>query len=165
MAGAALALLSLAGAQGHGSAAVANVDPPEAALFPDLVVSQDPLEEQGWMLRGQAAFLSQGHPRFNSSCRGAVSLSPAANARTILSTDLIRGRRPWRGAEVTVDASVTRGFGLSNSIGTAAFRLGSTEATFFVTCSFLRQVTAFSGKPYRMTRICCASAGRCCGSG
>lgn len=35
--GAVLALLAIqAMAQGHGSAAVANVGPPEAALFPDL---------------------------------------------------------------------------------------------------------------------------------
>lgn len=154
LAGAVLALLSLAGpagAQGYGSAAVANVGPPEAALFPDLAALQDRLEEQGWMLRGQATFVLQGHPRFHSPYRGEGSLSPAANARNTLSTDLILGRRLWRGAEVIVNASVTRGFGLSNSTGAAAFpnneafRLGSTEPTFFVPRAFLRQTIGLSG--------------------
>ncbi len=150
--GAVLALLAgQATAQGYGSAAVANVGPPEAALFPDLAALQDRLEEQGWMLRGQATFILQGHPRFSSPYRGAGSLSPAPNARNTLSTDLVLGRQLWRGAEVIVDASVTRGFGLSNSTGAAAFpnneafRLGSTEPTFFIPRAFLRQTIALSG--------------------
>ncbi|SDB71187.1 carbohydrate porin [Belnapia rosea] len=159
LAGAALALAapafaSLAGpaaAQGYGSAAVANIGPPEAALFPDLAALQDRLEDEGWLLRGQATFILQGNTRFNSPYRGAGSLSPAANARNTLSTDLLLGRRLWRGAEVIVDASVTRGFGLSNSTGAAAFpnneafRLGSSEPTFFVPRAFLRQTIALSG--------------------
>jgi high affinity Mn2+ porin len=154
IAGAGLAILALggpAGAQGFGSSATLNVGPPEAALFPDLAALQDRLEEQGWMLRGQATFVLQGHPRFNSPYRGDGSLSPAPNARNTLSTDLVLGRRLWRGAEVIVDASVTRGFGLSNSTGVAAFpnneafRLGSTEPTFFVPRAFLRQTIGLSG--------------------
>ena len=60
------------------------------------------------------------------------------------------GRRLWHGAEFVVDASVTRGFGLSNSTGIAAFpnneafRLGSTEPTFFVPRAFFRQTFALS---------------------
>ncbi len=51
-----------------------------------------------------------------------------------------------------LDLSVTRGFGLSNSTGVAAFpnneafRLGSTEPTFFVPRAFLRQTFALSGE-------------------
>jgi high affinity Mn2+ porin len=114
-------------AQGHGSAAVANVGPPEAALFPDLAALQDRLEEQGWMLRGQATFILQGHPRFSSPYCGAGRLSPAPNARNTLSTDLVLGRQLWRWAEVIVDASVTRGFGPS-SIPTRASPPASADA-------------------------------------
>lgn len=137
-------------AQSFGSAAVANIGPPEAALFPDLAAIQDRLEEQGWLLRGQATFVLQGHPRFRSPYRGAASLSPAANARNTLSTDLLLGRRLWEGAELIVDASVTRGFGVSNSVGVAgfpnneAFRLGSTEPNFYVPRAFLRQTIGLS---------------------
>ena len=77
------------------------------------------------------------------------------------------GRRLWHGAEFVVDASVTRGFGLSNSTGIAAFpnneafRLGSTEPTFFVPRAFFRQTFALSADtvPGRATR--CGSSNRC----
>jgi high affinity Mn2+ porin len=138
-------------AQGFGSPGVPNIGPPEAALFPDLAALQDRLEEQGWLLRGQATFVLQGHPRFRSPYRGEGSLSPAPNARNTLSTDLLIGRRLWSGAEFILDASVTRGFGLSNSTGVAAFpnneafRLGSTEPYFYVPRAFFRQTIGLSG--------------------
>jgi hypothetical protein len=106
---------------GYGSPGVVNVGAPEAALFPDLAALQDRLEQAGWLVRGQATFILQGHPAFRSPYRGARSLRPAANARNTLSTDLILGRRLWAGAEFVLDLSVTRGFGLSNSTGVAAF--------------------------------------------
>lgn len=133
-----------------GSAGVANVGPPEEALFPDLAALQDRLEAQGWMVRGQATFILQGHPRFRSPYRGESSLAPAANARNTLSTDLILGRSLWEGAEVIFNPSVTRGFGLSNARGLAAFpnneafRLGSTEPTFYVPRIFFRQTIGLS---------------------
>ncbi len=40
-----------------------NVGPPEAALFPDLAALQNRLEDQGWMVRGQATFILQGQGR------------------------------------------------------------------------------------------------------
>src|SRR3954454_18206121 len=150
---AALALLGLAGpagAQGYGSAAVANVGPPEAALFPELAALQDRLEEQGWMLRRQATFVLHGHPRFRSPYQGEGSLGAKASTRNTLSTDLILGRQLWAGAEVVLDASVTRAFGLSNSTGVAihpnneAFRLGSRDPTFFVPRAFFRQTIGLS---------------------
>ncbi|WP_187830040.1 hypothetical protein [Siccirubricoccus phaeus] len=60
------------------------------------------------------------------------------------------GRRLWTGAEFILDASVTRGFGLSNSTGIAAFpnneafRLGSTEPYFYVPRVFVRQTIGLS---------------------
>ncbi|MBX6741610.1 MAG: carbohydrate porin [Acetobacteraceae bacterium] len=133
------------------SPGVANVGPSEAALFPGLAALQDRLEEQGWLVRGQATFILQGHPRFHSPYRGEGSLSPAANARNTFSTDLVLGRRLWAGAEFILDASITRGFGLSNSTGIAAFpnneafRLGTTEPYFYVPRVFLRQTIGLSG--------------------
>lgn len=135
----------------YGSAGVPNIGPAEEALFPSFAARQDRLEEQGWLLRGQATFVLQGITRFSSPYRAAGSLTPAAQARNTLSTDLILGRRLWHGAEVVVDASVTRGFGLSNSTGAAAFpnneafRLGSTDPYFFVPRAFFRQTIGLSG--------------------
>ena len=143
-------LPAAAGAQGFGSAGTANVGPPEDALIPSLAATQDRLEEQGWLLRGQATFILQGHPRFRSPYRGEGSLAPAANARNTFSSDLILGRRLWEGAEFIVNPQVTRGFGLSNSTGIAAypnneaFRLGSTEPTIFVPRILLRQTLGLS---------------------
>jgi high affinity Mn2+ porin len=157
-AGALLAASSLAApsgpasAQGFGSPAVPNVGPPGDALFPDIAALQDRLEKQGWIVRGQATFVLQGNTRFRSPYRGDGSLSPAPNARNTFSSDLVVGRRLWSGAEAVVDASVTRGFGLSNSTGVAAFpnneafRLGSTEPTFFVPRIFVRQTIGLSGE-------------------
>jgi high affinity Mn2+ porin len=141
-----------AAAQGFGSPGVANVGPPELALFPDLAALQDRLEEQGWLIRGQATFVLQGHPRFRSPYRGEGSLHPAAQARNTFASDLVLGRRLWEGAELIFNPSVTRGFGLSNATGIAAFpnneafRLGSREPTFFVPRLFLRQTIALSGE-------------------
>lgn len=138
-------------AQGFGSPGVANVGPPSDALFPDLAALQDRLEAEGWLLRGQATFILQGHPRFRSPYRGAGSLGPAPNARNTFSSDLVLGRRLWEGAEAIVDVSITRGFGLSNSTGVAgfpnneAFRLGSTDPYIYVPRAFVRQTIGLSG--------------------
>ncbi|MBK1660454.1 carbohydrate porin, partial [Paracraurococcus ruber] len=129
---------------------VANIGPPEAALVPGLAALQDRLEDQGWLLRGQATFVWQGHPAFRSPYEGASSLRNGIRAANTLSTDLVIGRRLWDGAEAIIDASVTRGFGLSNSVGLAgfpnneAFRLGSTQPNFFVPRAFLRQTIGLS---------------------
>ena len=58
---------------GFGSPGVPNVGPPEAALFPDLAALQDRLEEQGWIVRGQATFVLQGHPAFRSPYRARAA--------------------------------------------------------------------------------------------
>ncbi|MCR0985839.1 carbohydrate porin [Roseomonas populi] len=121
-----------------------------AAIFPGIARELKALQEEGWLVHGQATFVLQGHPRFRSPYQGAGSLKPEASAANTFSSDLIIGRRLWHGAEAVVDVSVTRGFGLSNSTGVAAFpnneafRLGSTEPTIFVPRAFFRQTIALS---------------------
>lgn len=132
------------------SPGVPNLGPPEAALFPDLAALQDRLDAQGWLLRGQATFILQGNAGFTSPYRGPNSLAPVPNARNTFSTDFVLGRRLWEGAEAVIDVSITRGFGLSNSLGVAgfpnneAFRLGSTEPYIYVPRLFLRQTIGLS---------------------
>jgi high affinity Mn2+ porin len=135
----------------YGSVGTPNIGPPEEALIPSLAAKQDRLEELGWMIRGQATFILQGQAGFSSPYRAAGSLTPAAQARNTLSTDLIFGRRLWQGADIIFNPSVTRGFGLSNSTGAAgfpngeAFRLGTTEPNIFVPRVFFRQTIGLSG--------------------
>ncbi|UPY34992.1 carbohydrate porin [Sediminicoccus sp. KRV36] len=133
-----------------GSAGTPNIGPPDDALIPSLAAKQDRLEELGWMIRGQATFILQGNAGFRSPYRAEGSFTPAAQARNTLSTDLILGRRLWQGAEVIFNPTLTRGFGLSNSTGIAAFpngeafRLGSTDPTVSVPRLFIRQTIALS---------------------
>lgn len=147
-------LLSAAPAQAQSffnSPGVPNLGPPGEALLPDLAALQDRLDEQGWLLRGQATFILQGNAGFRSPYRGQNSLTPVPNARNTFSTDFVLGRKLWEGAEAVIDASITRGFGLSNSLGVAgfpnneAFRLGSTAPYLFVPRAFVRQTIALSG--------------------
>lgn len=135
------------GAGSTGSAAT----PPAEALFPDLAARQERLEADGWLVRGQATFVLQGHTRFRSPYRAEASLDPSPGARNTQSADLILGRQLWSGAEAIIDVSVTRGFGMSNSQGIAAFpnneafRLGTTEPYVYTPRVFLRQTIGLSG--------------------
>jgi high affinity Mn2+ porin len=108
------------------------------------------LEAQGWLLRGQFTGVLQGHTRIRSPYRGENSLSPGFSLENTQSIDLVLGRRLWRDAEVVAVPSVTRGFGLSNARGIAAFpngeafRLGSQDPYAFLSRLFLRQTIGLS---------------------
>ena len=100
----------------------------------------------------KSTFIQQVHPAFRAPYRGEGSLGAGDQGRNTLSTDLVIGRRLWHGAEFIVDPQMSRGFGLSNSTGVAAFpngeafRLGTTGPTLFVPRAFLRQTIALSGE-------------------
>ena len=147
-----LALLLSGPALAQQAGSPGGAPPDEPALLPEAAAGLRRLEEQGWLVHGQATFVLQGHPRFRSPYQGEGSMKPEASAANTLSTDLILGRRLWHGAEAVVDLSVTRGFGLSNSTGIAAypnneaFRLGSTEPTLFVPRAFFRQTIGLSAE-------------------
>lgn len=132
------------------SPGLANTGPPAAALFPEIAAWHDRLEQEGWLLRGQATFVLQGQAGFRSPYRDAGSLRPKAQARNTFSSDLLLGRRLWTGAEAIVDASVTRGFGVSNTVGLAAypsneaFKRGTEEPYFYVPRILLRQMIPLS---------------------
>lgn len=108
------------------------------------------LEAAGWLLRGQATGVLQGHTRLHSPYQGPNSLSPKFSLENTESFDLVVGRRLWRNAEVIAVPSVTRGFGLSNTRGIAAFpsneafRLGSNDPYFSVSRLFFRQTIDLS---------------------
>lgn len=130
------------------SPGLANTGAPTEALFPEL--AQNRLEQEGWLIRGQATFVLQGHAGFHSPYRDAGSLRPKAQARNTFSSDLLLGRRLWAGAEAIIDASVTRGFGVSNTVGLAAypsneaFKRGTEEPYFYVPRILVRQTIPLS---------------------
>jgi len=105
---------------------------------------------EGWLLRGQATFVEQGHPGFPSPYRGENSMQAKPMQRNTLSADLVIGRRLWTGAEIILDPQVSRGFGLSGTRGAAAFpngeafRTGSEGPAVYLTRAFLRQTIALS---------------------
>ncbi len=108
------------------------------------------LEQQGWLLRGQFTGVVQAHPSFTSPYRGAASLTPKDETRNTQSIDLVVGRRLWENAEVIAVPSLTRGYGLSNSVGVAnfpngeAFRLGTRDPSLWLSRLFIRQTIDIS---------------------
>jgi high affinity Mn2+ porin len=110
------------------------------------------LEQQGWFLRGQFTGIVQAHPGFRSPYQGAASLSPKDETRNTQSIDLVLGRRLWQNAEVVAVPSLTRGFGLSNSVGVAnfpngeAFRLGTRDPSLWLSRLFVRQTIDLSAE-------------------
>jgi high affinity Mn2+ porin len=124
-----------------------NVD----ALFPGVQDWLARLESEGWLLRGQATFIEQGHPAFHSPYRGPNSFQPAAMQRNTLSVDLVVGRRLWEGAELILVPEMFRGFGLSNTLGIAsfpngeAFKIGSETPIGYFARAFVRQTIPLSG--------------------
>ena len=108
------------------------------------------LEAKGWFLRGQATGVIQGKPAFRSPYQGDASLSPNGETRNTQSIDLVVGRRLWENAEIVAVPTVTRGFGLTNSLGVAsfpngeAFRLGTRDPVVWLSRLFIRQTVDLS---------------------
>ena len=81
-------------------------------------------DEERWALHGQATFIEQYHPAFRSAYRGANSLDPGSRGNETINATLYAGARPWDGGEVWADLEMDQGFGLSNTLGVAAFTNG-----------------------------------------
>lgn len=79
---------------------------------------------QGWAVHGQATFIEQYHPAFRSLYRGANSLDPGSRGDETANVTLYAGARPWDGGEAWADLEMDQGFGLSDTLGVAAFTNG-----------------------------------------
>lgn len=79
------------------------------------------LVPESWALHGQATFTDQYHPAFRSPYRGANSLDPGSRGNETFDATLFAGVSPWRGGEAWANVEVDQGFGLSNTVGAAAF--------------------------------------------
>ena len=76
---------------------------------------------EDWAIHGQATFVEQFHPAFRAPGAGANSLFGGAQGRETLDATLFAGVRPWAGGEAWADMEMDQGFGLSNTLGAAAF--------------------------------------------
>ncbi len=81
-------------------------------------------ETEDWALHGQTTVIEQYHPAFPSAYRGANSLDPVSTGRETFNATAYAGVRPWDGGEAWADLEVDQGFGLSNTLGVAAFTNG-----------------------------------------
>src|SRR5437868_12175753 len=85
--------------------------------------NQDGAPEQ-WAIHGQITNATQFHPAFTSPYRGANSLDPGSRGDETVDLTLFLGLRPWRGGEIWASPEVDQGFGLSDTLGVAAFPSG-----------------------------------------
>lgn len=111
-----------------------------------------PANAQDWAVHGQLTFVEQFHPAFTSPYRGTNSLDPGNRGDETITADLFAGGRPWKGAEIWVDPEVDQGFGLSNTLGMAAFpsgeayKIGSAVPYFRIQRLFFRQTIDLGGE-------------------
>jgi len=107
--------------------------------------------EEDWALHGQITAIEQYHPAFRSAFRGANSLDPGSRGNEAVTADLDGGLRPWDGGEIWADGEIDQGFGLSNTLGVAAFpsgegfKVGSSTPYFRLQRLFLRQTVDLGG--------------------
>ena len=76
---------------------------------------------EDWAIHGQATFVEQFHPAFRAPVSGANSLFGGAQGRETLDATLFAGVSPWAGGEAWANMEMDQGFGLSNTVGAAAF--------------------------------------------
>ena len=101
-----------------GRAQVAPAPPVEAPP------ESTPESPQDWAIHEQATLLEQYHPAFRSDYRGPQSLDPGSRGDETFDATLYGGVRLWHGAEAWVNAEIDQGFGISDTLGLAAYTSG-----------------------------------------
>ena len=86
-----------------------------------LLLSAPAASAQDWAVHGQTTFVEQFHPAFRAPYSGPASLFGGAQGRETFDATLYLGARPWDGGEAWADIEMDQGFGLSNTLGVAAF--------------------------------------------
>jgi len=78
-------------------------------------------ESDRWWISGQANFISQWHPAFDSPYQGRNSLPPQAQDATSRVLTLYTGLRLTNNAELLCDVQETGGHGIGEALGLAGF--------------------------------------------
>jgi high affinity Mn2+ porin len=89
--------------------------------WPMAAQAADNGETERWAVHGQATFLEQFHPAFTAATSGTNSMAPVAQGRETFDATLFAGISPWDGGETWANLELDQGFGLSNTLGVAAF--------------------------------------------
>jgi high affinity Mn2+ porin len=86
-----------------------------------------PIAADDWNVHWQSTFIEQGYFGFRSSYEGPNSLSGSTQFTNTLSATAFVGLRLWQGAQFYFDPEVDQGFGLSQTLGMAAFPNGEAQ--------------------------------------
>ena len=106
----------------------------------------------GWQFNGQATYVDQYHPSFDSPYSGPNSLNPHSANNETADVTLYAGHRLWDGAEFWINPEIDQGFGLSNTLGIAgfpsgeAYKIGADAPYLRVPRAFVRQVFNLGGE-------------------
>lgn len=110
---------------------------------------------ENWAIHGQFTEVTQYHPAFTSPYRGSNSLDPGSRGDETVDLTLYLGVRPWAGGEIWADPEIDQGFGLSDTLGIAAFssgeayKVGSPVPYVRVPRLFFRQTIDLGGEEQR----------------
>jgi len=117
----------------------------------DSINSTSP-DSQPWNIHIQSTAGGQGHPSFPAEYSGLNSLNPGTEVKDTVSVDVTGGVRLWRGAEFFGDVVIWQGYGLSNTLGAAAFpngeafRIGRTYPDAYLCRAYIRETIGFGGE-------------------
>ena len=109
-------------------------------------------DSQSWNFHIQSTVGTQGYPPFSAEYSGPNSLTPGGQIKETVSADLMGGVRVWRGGEFFGDVVIWQGYGLSNTLGMAAFpngeafRIGKTYPDAYLCRAYLRQTIGLGGE-------------------
>jgi high affinity Mn2+ porin len=112
-------------------------------------------DDDWYSLHAQATFTDQFHPAFPSAYRGPNSLDPGNRGDETFDTTLFAGIRLWRSLEFFANPEIDQGFGLSDTLGVAAFpsaeayKVGASEPYVRLQRAFLRWTIDLGGEATR----------------
>ena len=112
---------------------------------------ENPVIADDWAVHGQITFVDQFHPSFTSPYRGTNSLDPGNRGDETVAATLFLGAHLWPGGEIWANPEVDQGFGLSDTLGLAAFssgegyKVGSAPPYFRLQRLFARQTIDLGG--------------------
>ena len=107
--------------------------------------------DQTYAVYLQSTLVEQFHPAFTSPYRGPQSLDPGARGDETFDATFYGGVRPWHGGEIWLNAEVDQGFGISDTLGFAAYsnaegaKVGEASPYPRIPRLFLRQTIDLGG--------------------
>jgi len=127
--------------------------PPQAepAEGASLAVEERKGAEPWYSLHFHFTGATQAHPAFDAKYSGANSMSPDAESATAFVSGIHLGVRLWPDAEFVFDPEMSGGYGLSKTLGVAAFpsgivyRVGDPAPAIYLARLLLRQTIGLGG--------------------